>query len=86
MADPNIIFSGLCQDYNHGAISVRVDIYRLENEPGWSLEVINEKGTSIVWDDLFDTDQAAFEEFLRTVEKEGVESFLDDRNIIRFPG
>lgn len=85
MADPNIVFSGLCQDYIRDAISIRVDIYRLETEPGWSLEVINKNGTSIVWDDLFETDTAAFDEFLRTVDAEGMATFLDDGNVIRFP-
>ena len=86
MEDPNIIFSDLCQDYHRNGISVRLDIYRLETEPGWQLEVINDKNTSIVWDDLFDTDELAFGEFLRTVEEEGISSFIDDGNVVRFPG
>jgi hypothetical protein len=43
-------------------VSFKVDIYRPEGGDGWSLEVVNGDGTSIVWDDLFDDDQAAFVE------------------------
>lgn len=38
----------------------KVDIYKLEGGDGWSLEVVTEDGTSIVWDDLFEDDRAAF--------------------------
>jgi len=33
--------------------------------PKWSLEVINVKNASIVWDELFPTDQDAYAEFER---------------------
>jgi hypothetical protein len=43
--------------------TVGVEIVRLEGETGWSLEVVNAKNTSVVWDDLFATDEDAYAEF-----------------------
>jgi hypothetical protein len=49
---------------------------RLSTERGWSLEVVNEHGTSTVWDDLFATDHDADAAFRNALAKEGVEAFL----------
>ena len=57
--DPNIIYSGLCRTIDADGIIVDVKIFRLEHDPQWALEVINEQGTSTVWDCLFDTDDEA---------------------------
>jgi hypothetical protein len=37
-------------------VTVKVSIVRLEHESQWSLEVVNDAGTSIVWDDLFSSE------------------------------
>ena len=76
--DPTIIDSPLSQTISQDGITVQVAIFRLESETKWSLEVVNEAGTSTVWEDPFDTDAAAFEAFLHTVEAEGMDTFLDD--------
>ena len=82
--EPNIVTSGLSRTVQRDGITVDVNIYRLEDRPGWSLEVVNEKGTSTVWDELFDTDDAADAEFLATVAKEGMTAFLDQATVIPF--
>lgn len=64
------------------SVTVRVNIIQLENEPGWSIEVQNEHGTSTVWDDLFATDNAAYAAFRQTVDEEGMRAFLDQAIII----
>ena len=46
--DPNLITSSLSRDMSRDGVTVRIEIYRLEDRPGWALEVINHKGTSIV--------------------------------------
>jgi hypothetical protein len=76
--DPNIIVSGRSQTFSKDGITVDVRIYRLEDEPKWLLEVVNEDGSSIVWDDLFDTDDEAFMAFEEAVEEDGMTTFLDD--------
>ena len=79
---PNLVRSGLSGIVSKDNVTVEVIIVRLENEPNWSLEVLNNAGTSIVWDDLFDSDEDAYAEFQRTVEEEGMNAFLDNRNVI----
>jgi len=82
---PNIVDSDLSGIVSKDDITVEVFIYRLENEPKWSLEVENDAGTSIVWDDLFDSDdEDAYAEFQQTVEEEGMRAFLDNQNVIPF--
>ena len=65
---PNIVTSGLSRTVQRDGIPVQVNIYRLEDELGWALEVVNAKGTSTVWDEHFETDDAANAEFLATVD------------------
>ena len=81
---PKLVHSGLSGIVSKDDITVEVFIYRLENEPKWSLEVVNDAGTSIVWDDLFDSDEDAYAEFQQTVEEEGMRAFLDNKNVIPF--
>ena len=83
--EPNLIISGLSQRVNRDGITVDVSIYRLESDSAWVLEVINDRNTSIVWDDTFATDDAAMSEFERTVVEEGMTTFLDGAQIIQFP-
>ena len=82
--EPNLVTSGLSRDVTRDGITVEVCIYRLETTQGWSLEVVNSAGTSIVWDDLFPSDDAANEEFLRTVAEEGMTAFLDSAKVVPF--
>ncbi|WP_419826230.1 hypothetical protein [Sphingomonas sp.] len=82
--DPNLITSGLSRIVTREGRSVRVEIYRLENRPGWALEVVNDKGTSTVWDELFDSDDAAEAAFRETLAEEGMAAFLDSAKVIPF--
>ena len=55
-------------------VTVDVQIYRLE-DADWTLEVVDQHGTSTVWDDPFATDRAAHMEFLHSVEEKGMLEF-----------
>ncbi len=77
MSDPKLIDSEHNGRFTRNGITVEVCIYRLEHTK-WKLEVVDEGGTSIVWDDEFDTDDAAHAEFLRSVETEGLDGILRD--------
>ena len=55
---------------------------RLEHETEWSPEVVYSALTSIVWDELFASDDEAFAKFERTVAEEGMRTFLDKGNVI----
>lgn len=82
--DPNIITSGLSGSVTEDGITVDVKIYRLEDQHGWALEVVNDKGTSTVWDILFDTDDEALAAFRVAVEEEGMDAFFDQSNVVPF--
>jgi hypothetical protein len=73
-----IIMSPLCQSFEKDGISLQIDIYRSQ-ESDWTLEVINPSNTSIVWDETFISDQLALEEFHRTIQVDGIQSFLDSQ-------
>jgi hypothetical protein len=76
--DPEIESSPLCGTVTRDGITVRVEIYRLAgSSEGWSLEVIDQKNGSTVWDDLFASDRDAYAEFSRTLETEGIRSFAE---------
>jgi hypothetical protein len=46
--------------------------------------VVNSAATSIIWDELFASDEDAYAEFERTVADEGMQAFLDKGNVIPF--
>jgi len=83
--DPNLVVSGLSGTVTQDGVTVEVNIVRLEDEPDWSLEVVNSSGTSTVWDDQFATDAAALDAFRQAVSEEGMASFLDSATVIPFP-
>ena len=84
MEYPSLVISGLSCEHSHGDGHVQIEIYRLEHEEGWTLEIVAEDGTSTVWGGTFITDQAALDEATRSVNAEGVRSFLEGGNVIPF--
>jgi hypothetical protein len=82
--EPNLVYSSLSRTVTKDGLTVEVSIVRLENETWWSLDVVDPSGTSIVWDDLFSSDEDAFAEFERTVAEEGIRTFLDEGKVIPF--
>ena len=77
MADPEIIMSPLCREITGDGTRIQVDIYRVEGEPGWMLEVIDEENASTVWDVPFDTDREALDEVMEVIKLDGIRSFLN---------
>ncbi len=73
--DMEIIHSPLTQTYSADGHTLRIEIYR-STDSLWILEVVDEGGTSTVWDDPFETDKAALEAALLAIKTEGVGSFL----------
>jgi uncharacterized protein len=82
--DPNVVYSGLGGVITEEGVTVELSIHRLEGQPGWAMEVVNQEGTSTVWNELFETDDAALVEFRRTVDEEGMKEFLDAGNVVPF--
>lgn len=57
-----------------------MQIYRLEQAAGWTLEVEDHKGGCTAWDDKFAKDQAALDEVMKVIETGGIETFFVDRD------
>ncbi|NRP73003.1 hypothetical protein ILFOPFJJ_03902 [Ensifer psoraleae] len=71
-------FSEFSGEFVDDGVMVIIGIYRPAGTNGdWTLEVVDQEGYSTVWDDLFATDREAFEEFLATIQRDGIRSFLD---------
>ena len=49
------------------------------------MEAVDENGTSTVWDGSFATDQAALDEVLDAIDREGLLAVSDAGNVIQFP-
>jgi len=72
--------STLSQDVSSGNRTVRVEIYRLEGETTWALEVVDEYNNSTVWDDTFATESAALTEAKKTILADGVNSLVGPKD------
>ena len=73
---PGISRSPLCQSFTADGITVQIEIYRLEDTSGRTLELIDAEGGSIVWEEQFATDAAALAEFTEWLEKMGLEKLI----------
>ena len=82
MRDPNIVYSGLSRSMRVDGMELRIEIYRLEGEPLWALEVVDAEGTCTVWDEQFRTDQDALDAVEQVIREEGAAAFRD--NVIAF--
>lgn len=78
MNEPNIITSSKTQKILVKGHSISIEIYKLEGTSEWSLEVIDDRGTSVVWDELFGLDEDALTMALDTLDKEGLSIFTDN--------
>lgn len=83
--DPNIITSDKSQRIIVDGLPFSIEIYRLETDPHWTLEVVDCEGTSHVWDDYFSSDKDARNAAVQEIEREGAAAFMRDDNVIRFP-
>ena len=63
-----------------------IEIYRLENEVQWTLEVVDAEGTSHVWNELFDDDRDARDAAIQALEQEGPHAFTRGNNVVPFRG
>lgn len=70
---PELEESPLNRKITRDGISVTVDIYRfMVGDNSWTLELVMEDESSIIWDGRFATDADAYAEFHRTLEAEGM--------------
>lgn len=67
-----VVTSPLSQELSSGNQAVRVEIYKLEGNRRWCLEVVDEYNNSTVWDDTFETDSDALNEVQRIIRDDGI--------------
>ena len=82
--DPNIVHSSKSLAVVIDGYRFQIDIYRLETDTHWTLEVIDCQGTSHTRDDQFATEQEARAAALTALEKEGAVAFMRSGNVVPF--
>ncbi|WP_457659368.1 hypothetical protein [Sinorhizobium medicae] len=71
-------FSEFSGQFVDDGVVVVIGIYRpAGTNADWTLEVVDQEGYSTIWDNSFATDREAFEEFLATIQRDGIRSFLE---------
>ena len=75
MDEIELIYSKHCQSVTRNGRTVNLKIYS-SGKNDWILEVVDEDNNSTAWDDPFDTDDEAFQEFERTLKEEGIEAMI----------
>ena len=74
--EPEIETSPLSQKISSAGRTVNVEIFRLEGEKLWILEVVDEFNNSTVWDDPFDSDLTALKEVKKTILADGIQCLI----------
>ncbi|MBX9462934.1 MAG: hypothetical protein KL840_08175 [Aquamicrobium sp.] len=77
-AAPTVTYSPLGQRIEGDGTYIDVEIYRRESDAGWILEVVDEEDASTVYDDPFETDEAALAEVLASIRKYGLRVYLEN--------
>jgi len=76
--DPEIVESEHSRFVTSDGITVELCIYRLDTGTEWSLEVVTEDNSSIVWEEVFETDDAANAEFEKVLGDKGLYALTND--------
>lgn len=82
--EPNLVTSGKTTRIVIDGYPFSIDIFRMENDTTWTLEVIDEQNTSHVWDEQFQSDAEARDVAVKTIEAEGAIAFMRGNNVIPF--
>ncbi|MCD2184737.1 hypothetical protein [Rhizobium sp. GN54] len=73
--------SELAGKFTEDGVTVLVDIFRpAGTNNDWRLEVITKNEDVFEWADGFATDRDAFDEFLATIARDGIQSFLEEED------
>lgn len=75
MDEIELVYSKHYQSVTSNGKTVEIEIYS-SGKNDWILEVVDEDNNSTVWDDQFETDDEAFQEFERTLKEKGIESMI----------
>lgn len=78
--DPEIIISPLSQPFYSDGEMVFIEIYRLETESKWALEIEDEFNNTTLWDEEFSSDQDAFITARDAIFNDGIRAFIRSEN------
>ena len=84
--EPNLIASSKSLRVVVEGHPFSIEIFRLEHEDQWTLEVVDAEGTSHVWDERFDSDREARDTAIKSLEQEGPQAFMRGDNVVPFRG
>lgn len=82
--EPNLVTSGKSRRIVVDGYPFAIDIFRLENDTSWTLEVVDHENNSHVWDEQFASDAEARDVAVKTIEEEGALAFMRGNNVIPF--
>ena len=75
--EPVLVMSDLSEELEDEGHLFEIQIYRFEEDETWTLEVLDEEGTSYVWNDSFPSDFAALVEAHKEIRSVGGRAFMD---------
>lgn len=82
--EPNLVTSGKSRRIVVDGYPFTIDIFRLENDTTWTLEVVDHENNSHVWDEQFASDTEARDVAVKTIEEEGALAFMRGNNVNPF--
>jgi len=83
-----VAYSERCGGIERQGRSVQLQIYRGKDQEdaGGILEIVDDhSGSSIVWDELFETDQPAYDYLMNEIHAQGLDKVIDDAPKARLP-
>ncbi|NTG29955.1 hypothetical protein G6L08_22665 [Agrobacterium rhizogenes] len=82
--EPNLVISSKSKMVFIDGNLFSIDLYRLEKDQAWTLEVMDCKGTSYLWEDQFSSDSEACDAAIKAIESKGSTVFTRSNNVIPF--
>ena len=82
--EPNIVTSGRSQKITIDGLPFSIEIYRLEDDTTWTLEVVDRENASHVWDHEFVSDTEARDTAIAAIKSEGAVAFMRGDNVVPF--
>jgi len=78
--DPDFEYSIFCGEFTSEDTTVTVTISRpAGSQAGWTLEVTDRLMIKTIWEHSFPSERHAYEEFLATVDSDGIDTFSQQR-------
>lgn len=74
---PKFEISPLSCEFTDQDLTVDVQIFKIGDNDGWTLEVIVDEATAVVWTELFPTDRQAWDDFAKAAADVGLRRLLD---------